>query len=555
MIDRIWANAIIKSCLNVGIDHFFVAPGSRCTPLTLAIAGQPDAKVIQHFDERGLAYAALGFGKATGRPGVFVCTSGTAVANAFPAVIESSMEKVPLLLFTADRPSELHGTGANQTIDQQKIFGNYPELALHMPVPQDQESPTDPTGQQFLSESIHQAFSASNHGPVHLNWMFREPFTISKTESNETLDSTNPPPPFPVSESNVNDSPAIQVTGNLLIALGSCRPAEAQQAVRLAKRLNSPLLSDVTSGVNAGSFELPVQFSLPRPDTILHLGGRIVSKSWLQWTDSIRDSGTKFIHVSSTGQSINPNRLEQDRYRNNFSNLDSTITGTPTTDDFRDAWQSANDARNKILDRELANSKKLNEPAIAFLVSKNCPPDNGLFVGNSMPIRDIDWFASSKHQEIRLVEANRGASGIDGLIATAVGYACGIKRPTSLVLGDLSTLHDINSLALLGKSQWPLIVIVINNQAGHIFDQLPIRDSQHFEQFFATPHTFHFEHAAKMFQVEYCCPKDCQEFADKYCEALKQNRTMIFELKTDRQYNTTVRQKIKEEVQRCSDQT
>ena len=118
MIDRQWANAAIQSCLNREIDHFFVAPGSRCTPLTLAVARHKQAKVIQHFDERGLAFAALGYAKATGKPGVFICTSGTAVANALPAVIEAAMEKVPLLLFTADRPDELHGIGANQAINQ-----------------------------------------------------------------------------------------------------------------------------------------------------------------------------------------------------------------------------------------------------------------------------------------------------------------------------------------------------------------------------------------------------------------------------------------------------
>ena len=133
MIDRQWATAAIKGCLDRDIDHFFIAPGSRCTPLTLAVASQTQANVTQHFDERGLAFAALGYGKATGKPGVFICTSGTAVANALPAVIEAAMEKVPLLLFTADRPDELHGIGANQAIAQQEIFGDYAELFLNMP--------------------------------------------------------------------------------------------------------------------------------------------------------------------------------------------------------------------------------------------------------------------------------------------------------------------------------------------------------------------------------------------------------------------------------------
>ena len=161
MIDQVWASRAIECCLRHGIDHFFLAPGSRCTPLTLAVARVADqsrANVIQHFDERGLAFAALGYGRATGKPGVFICTSGTAVANAFPAVIESAMESVPMLLFTADRPPELRDTGANQTIDQQNIFGNYPKLFLDMPAPTD-----DDLSKTFLADSLRNGISNANH--------------------------------------------------------------------------------------------------------------------------------------------------------------------------------------------------------------------------------------------------------------------------------------------------------------------------------------------------------------------------------------------------------
>ena len=184
MLDQVWSDAAIERCLQHGIDHFFLAPGSRCTPLTLAVARAENAHIIQHFDERGLAFAALGYARATGKPGVFICTSGTAVANALPAVIEAATEGIPMLLFTADRPEELRGSGANQTIDQRNLFGVYAKLFLDLPVPSDSDQLPDI---QTLVESVQKSIDAAEHGPVHLNWMFREPFSIDEPTQAKTV--------------------------------------------------------------------------------------------------------------------------------------------------------------------------------------------------------------------------------------------------------------------------------------------------------------------------------------------------------------------------------
>jgi len=554
VIDQIWANAAIESCLKQGIDHFFIAPGSRCTPLTLAVARQQQAHVIQHFDERGLAFAALGYARATGRPGVFICTSGTAVANAFPAVIEASMESVPMLLFTADRPFELHGTGANQTIDQLEIFGGYPKTFLNLPVPTGDGSTGEQQDLPFPMPVLEQAIEAAKHGPVHLNWMFREPFTI-EDQTPDQLPSVSPEVNAHETTSSFSiDSMTIEVAGNVLIALGGCRLDEAKQALELSQRLNCPVLCDVTSGLRTGSFELPSEFDLPVPDTILHLGGRIVSKTWHQWTATLAEGDVNFIHLTPTGQTVNPNGLDVTKIQMSLGNLSSKIVGSGGDDSFRQTWEDAAGARERVLHDELASVEKLSEPAIAFHVSKHWPSSNGLFIGNSMPIRDMDWFGVVQSKEPRFVAANRGASGIDGLLATATGYAAGLQRTTTVLLGDLSALHDLNSLALVAKSDWPLIVIVINNRAGHIFDQLPIQQSEHFEQFFATPHDCQFEHAAKMFGLDYQQITSMSDFTRSYDAACSMNRSMVLELLTDRDCNQQVRQQIREKIKICRDQ-
>ena len=548
MNDQVCATFAIQVCVDRGVDHFFVAPGSRCTPLTLAIARQPRAQVIQHYDERGLAFAAIGYAKATGNPGVFVCTSGTAVANAFPAVIEASTECIPFLLFTADRPDELQGTGANQTIRQKNIFGEYPKRFVDMPVPQDFAPGNEASQFKFLNEQLQQCLTSCDEGPVHLNWKFREPFTIDdQLEAPPALSSKTI-----LTQPSTETSESIKLRGNTLIALGNSSPNQANLAKNLASRFNCPMLSDITSGLRTGSFELPSEFNLPSPDTILHLGGRIVSKSWLQWTREIRSSGTNFLHVSPSGQTINPNRLAQKRFHVRFEDLDQIVGGDRTANEFFDAWQGAARSRDKTIESQLSKADELTEPGVANFIYHNRPELHGLFVGNSMPIRDMDWFATGNQYQASWVEANRGASGIDGLIATAVGFAAGLKSMTTVVVGDLSALHDLNSFALVSNSKWPIVVVIINNHGGHIFDLLPIRESNHFEQFFATPHLFEFEQAAKMFGISYQRITEMKTFKTNYRSAVSGHQSTVLEVTTNRQSNITVRQQLLKEIRKCS---
>lgn len=559
MIDKIWAEIAVDSCLKRSIDHFFVAPGSRCTPLTLAIANNESAHVTQHFDERGLAFAAVGYARATGKPGVFVCTSGTAVANALPAVVEASMDRVPMLLFTADRPDELRGIGANQTIEQRNIFGDYPELFVNLSVPKGWGSEVEKETLLLLRE-LDAAFGKSSGGPVHVNWMFHEPFTIDDAwEEGEAAEQEKSRVPvgdlFQGHEATqaARETP-IEIQGNTVIALGNCRPLEALEAQRLAKRLNCPLLSDVTSGLSACGFELPTEFALPKPESVLHLGDRITSKSWIAWSKDAASSGTKFVHITSTGQVVNPAGIELSRHRFPFTELASKMEPAATSDAFTSKWQEANEKRKAAIESVLATSESLSEPAVAYFLSEHCPASEGLFIGNSMPIRDMDRYGVVGTAEVRNVAANRGASGIDGLLATATGYALGLKSRTTVLLGDLSALHDLNSLALTASSPWPMIVLVVNNQSGHIFDMLPISQSKHFEQFFATPHSYRFGGAAETFGIAYQRVTDMRGLKESYGAAIKGRQSVLLELVTDRQHNLQIRQEIGKAIQKCCDQ-
>ena len=544
MLDQLWCNLAVSQCIEQGIDHFFLAPGSRCTPLTIAVANHGNAVITQHFDERGLAFAALGYARATRKPGVFICTSGTAVANALPAVVEAAMDSVPMLLFTSDRPPELRGTGANQTIDQQHIFGKHAKWFFDMPCA------TNEIGLSFVQSQVRRAITESAGGPVHVNWMFREPFGVNAPDNaiavarqayqsvGESVDSKK--------------ASLIPVTsiGDTLVICGGSSSEDASVAKRLADELNAPMLTDITAGTRELAPDNVTNHKLPRPQTIIHVGGRVVSKAWLNYTKMLEHEA-RFLHLSSQDVTINPNHLRQERIVAPLAQTDFQVTPHErTTDSFRAAWEHSDASRRNAIAKMMDSAEdRLSEPRIAYTLGQQIQDGDGLFIGNSTPIRDMDWFSFWEQNKNVTVSANRGASGIDGLIASAVGFATGLKHSTTLLLGDLSALHDLNSLAMIAKSSVPLTVLIVNNGGGGIFDMLPIStQTDHFEKFFATPHDIGFEQAAKMFRLEYCSLDSTQEFRRQYTEARDSGRSSVIELKTDREYNKQIRKRIQAEI-------
>lgn len=559
-INLIWASLIIDECIRNGSDTFFLAPGSRCTPLTLAVARHPEAKAVRHFDERGLAFAALGFARATGRAGVVICTSGTAVSNLTPAVVEAAMDAQPMLLLTGDRPFELRDCGANQAIPQTQALSPYVKSMTDLACPDINIPP------EAVLTTVDQAFSFLRKGPVHLNCPFREPLAAlpDRSDAEAYLISLHQwsrgRHPYTSVFHPVAQPDEISLYGLkemlgdnsrvLIVAGGGISEAEALAIEQLGEMQGWPIISDVCSGLHFGPRRHEVvrhvdalvgRDGFPpelRPDHVLQFGCRFLSKP-LQMALETQSPKT-WIQVSGREGRFDPLHRVSHRF---VSEIDRFCLFwhqerlAPTEASWKRGWVSADAEVEKIYHAQLDDAHTLSEPGVARAVTRLLPKLHGLVLGASMPIRDVNQFAAPNRHQVH-VACNRGASGIDGTLATAVGYARGLSQCVTVLLGDLAALHDLNSLALVSDSKVPVIVIVINNRGGGIFHFLPVNDaSAEFETFFGTPHAWDFEHAAGQFDLPYARIKDPDEFVQAYEEALSTRKNCLIEVETDRNQN------------------
>lgn len=563
-LNQTWASLLIEECIRNGLDTFFLAPGSRCTPLTVAVARQPDAHVVQHFDERGLAFAALGYARATGRPGVVITTSGSAVSNLHPAVVEAAQDQVPMLLLTGDRPPELRDSGANQSIDQIHHFGSALESFTDLCCPDEAVSPT------YVLTTLDQAIYKTRKGPVHVNCMFREPLAPSEDpgfdaefwlkpvqgwRGNRSPYSAWQAPVSEVSELAEADVGEWLRDGDrvLLIAGGGLTEAESQAVAQLAATRHWPLVADLCSnllfGKGGSTVIRHIDALLPdgrftpetSPTVVIQFGVRFLSKPLLQALE--HGPQRHWIHVSSRQQRLDPvhrvsHRIvaEADSYCMILEHHAMNPEHVPG-DRWLRPWLEADAQAEQVLHTHLDGSHTLTEPGVARTLTRLLPNLHGLIAGSSMPVRDLTRFAA-RNKHIVHVASNRGASGIDGTIATAVGFARGLQLPVTAMLGDLTALHDLNSLAMIQQSQQPVILVVINNQGGGIFHFLPVADQEEiFEPYFGTPHPYDFSSAARMFQIAYHRPTTLDEFVEAYRMSIEQKRAALIEVRSDRRTN------------------
>jgi len=573
-LNSLWSRLLVAELVRCGCSYFCISPGSRSTPLTLAAAEHPGAQTAICLDERGSAYHALGYARATGRPATLICTSGTAVANFLPAVVEAAQDGVPMLLLTADRPPELRHTGANQTIDQVKIYGDFVRWQVDLPCPDRAIAP------QFVLTTVDQAVyraKASPAGPVHLNCMFREPLApvgetsrfddylqpIQRWLRGKTPYTHYPPrrmlPGTPALDRVVHK---INRARRGVLVLGMLASEEDRlAAAALAKVLRWPVFADVTSGLRLG--ESPAEH-IPyfdqilcseaftrshRPKMILHLGGRFVSKRLLQWLEAMPPA--EYVMVERHPFRFDAahrvsQRLEADIAVFCHAML-AEISGK-SNPAWRQAWHAASERAGAAIGRALAAQEAASEPGVAQAISETILPGHGLFLANSMPVRDMDMFATAGAAAVR-VAANRGASGIDGNIATAVGFAAGLGQPVTAVLGDLAFLHDLNALLQVKNSLVPLILVLINNDGGGIFSFLPVAEMREpFETFFGTPHGLTFAAAAELFGLDYHRPASMADFRRVYAAALQQPRSTVIEIRTERRENHRLHQELRAAV-------
>ncbi|MBT3294255.1 MAG: 2-succinyl-5-enolpyruvyl-6-hydroxy-3-cyclohexene-1-carboxylic-acid synthase [Verrucomicrobia bacterium] len=552
-----WSDTVIDTLIRQGVSYFIISPGSRSTPLTLAAARHPDATTVIAYDERGAAYHAVGYARATARPAVLICTSGTAAANYLPAVTEASNDALPLIALTADRPPEQHNVGANQTMDQQNLYGGFVRTFINLP-PQDPSRP-DSTPRDAVLTALDSSLGPVP-GPVHINCMFREPFELTAPDASDNAQhpTANAQHPTGKQECPLPDLAAVasaiaQAERGMIVAGALATPAEQDAVAVLAEALGWPLWADIRSGLhNRAPFTAqtaalrdlllsPGPDAVRGPDCILHVGGNVVSKPLLDYFTTTY-SGS-YLKLPGTTQPVDPTGRCSLVVAGDVPTLCSelmapaaSLTPSALVGDGTHALQALQARLEVVAQPDAA----LSEPAIGYWLAQHLSDAVGLVLGNSMPVRFVDRFAVHQQLPARVV-ANRGVSGIDGTIATAVGYAAGLGRPVVCLLGDLTLMHDMSSLTQLSDAPHPIIFIVVNNRGGGIFHHLPVAEATDvFEPFFTTPHAYTFEALARQFALAYRIVETNGAFVEALQAAIAGGEHALLELSVDQAANMAV---------------
>ena len=531
-----WANQAIEQLVQAGVTNFVICPGSRSAPLVLAAARNEGVNTIIHYDERGACFLALGISKANNRPSAIITTSGTAVANLLPAVVEAHISKVPLILLTADRPVELYNTNANQTIDQNHIFYNFTVYEFNFDAPGPLVNL--PNMRSTISYAVAQGIA--KRGPVHLNCSFREPL-IDHDFSNENYSAQT-------KYFFSRGIPSFDTLGKIqdlledsYLILGEMTTEQIEQLRPLIENTECVVFPDVLSGFRLHSSKNIIAHhelifkrtqNLTLSKTILHIGGRFLSKSLQTYLE--KHFSGDYIHIHSSIDRYDPGSL---------------VTHRVQCDDFSALKEFLLKSKNKDL-IDINQNIKANADAILQhldLALMQTVAEQGLttFLGNSSTIRFFhDYVTASLDKE--KIFGNRGASGIDGSIATSVGLGYALRSPIIAILGDLSFYHDMNSLLLAKRLEVNILIVILNNFGGKIFEHLPIaEEADVFEQYFYAPHEMQFEKAASQFDLDYHKATSTSEIKKHLSFWKNQARPMVLEVIIDKDKEPSLGQTIK----------
>ncbi|MCF7797068.1 MAG: 2-succinyl-5-enolpyruvyl-6-hydroxy-3-cyclohexene-1-carboxylic-acid synthase [Lentisphaeria bacterium] len=578
--NSLWSSIMIEALVRHGITQFVISPGSRSTPLTLAAAEHPQTRTTIHIDERGAAWFAIGYARATGKPAALICTSGTAAANYLSAIVEASQDNLPLLALTADRPPYLWNTGANQTILQSGIYSHYTRFERTLPIP----SRMIPL--QYLIDTLEEAagklFSSTTCGPVHLNCPFEKPLESTPSDTDFTawlapigswLDSA--PKTFAKAEGTESVTTdalnhivgkVIHATHGLLVLGRENDRAETDVYLKLGELLQWPVYVDIQSPVrgllDAGKlcritddiFTHPEILQRWQPNVVLHLGGTLTSPTAL---DAIQTSQPRdYIHIHPWSRSLDPTGAVTQHIqavpRHFAQALIQRLSGRELTPSyFENKWC---ETTTRVVEAQFNQvvSSDIFEAAAAYHLSQWLPAGALVFVGNSMPIRDFDrygYFGKGVQ-----VFGNRGASGIDGNIATLAGLAAGSRQSVIGVIGDLAALHDLNSLHLMARCEFPVRLVIINNHGGGIFSHLPIAQHENvFEPYFGTPHRYDFQLPARQYGLDYHLIRDPGEL-NHLADLIKLNHSAIIEIQTKRELQVGFRHQLSRQIREALDE-
>jgi 2-succinyl-5-enolpyruvyl-6-hydroxy-3-cyclohexene-1-carboxylate synthase len=489
--------ALVDGLVAGGVRHACVSPGSRSTSLTLALARHPAVTLNMHLDERSSGFFAVGLARASGAPVVVACTSGTAAAELLPAVVEASQSRLPLLLLTADRPPRLRGTGANQTIDQVGLYSVNVRESLDLPVPE--AAGQEAWWRQASREALEAAYG-DPVGPVHVNCPFEEPLTpavdVSLPDpSGEMLE----PPSRPAADLTIEEADRLTelVTGARGALVIGAWPGDMSTDARFwHEALGWPVLAEPISGTRLPELALTAGQSLiadegwardHRPDVVIQLGAAPTTRA----TQAFVASAARAVVADRWHLDADPERVAAWRIAVDPEALTVALHERPVRvqaapADWTEAWSERDRRAREAVDGYLDRLDEPFEPRIARDVATWVPDGGTLFVGNSTPIRDLD-LAMASRTGLRVL-ANRGASGIDGLVSTALGVAVAGDAPVVALLGDLSYLYDLGAVAWNARRGLSAIVVVVRNGGGEIFSLLPQHGLPEHRDLFVTPH-------------------------------------------------------------------
>ncbi len=545
--------------------HVVISSGSRCAPLVLAAGHHRGLRKWTNPDERSAAFTALGIGKESRRPAALICTSGTAAANYLPAVIEAQMSTTPLLVVTADRPPHLRNTGASQTIQQINLYGDYAGASIDLPAPKDR------TSSDLWYWRAHNAVSeaTNNRSPIHLNAPFDEPLFPTSEESKSILEhcttfipeSDHIRPLTSASEVPVAEVESlVELIGRAKRPLFICGPLNESEDVAgyicaVARQFNAPILADAASQLRSQTDVIshhdlivrdPDICRLLEPDVIVRIGGLPTSKVANQWFASV-DAVAK-IGISS-GPVSDPDRCLTHALRGAIDGIFSGILrmctdGTHRDESYYRAWMLADRLAAEVIESELARTETLLESTVVRDACSSLSADMVLLLSNSMAIRWAEIYGGARAGFPRVI-VNRGANGIDGIVATASGIARSSGRRTVCILGDLTFLHDTNGLWRLTEENIPLTMILLNNSGGGVFHFLPIVEhTEVFEPLVAMPHRVNLAGIATAHAVTHRMVNTRGELVSAIRDANQQNGPMVVEIQTDRARNHDLHQKV-----------
>jgi 2-succinyl-5-enolpyruvyl-6-hydroxy-3-cyclohexene-1-carboxylate synthase len=572
--NTLWAETFVDELAAGGVDAVCLAPGSRSTPLMVAFATHDDIEVFSHLDERSAAFFALGRAKRTGTPTPVVCTSGTAAANFHPAVIEADRARVPMLVLTADRPPELRDSGANQTVDQEKLFSDavrwYADLA---------EPEAEARKLRSLRTAAARAVGSATGappGPVHLNFPFRKPLEPTEVPGDVPEEFAEHHPlagegrdnSFVRVSQGVPELDASSLGGiadrvadaecGLLVVGPADAPTPARDALAaLADATGFPILADPLSGHRFGhdrpvgggydSYLVPdVTDDWPDPEVVLRFGASPTSKvlrRYLERTDArqyLVDSAGGWREASFTATDLvvaDPTRFAEQ--------LADTVDATDGEE-----WRKRFDLAETRHWSAVAETDEHFEGGVLASVAELVPDPTTLFVSNSMPVRDVDRFGQPRPADVTVL-GNRGASGIDGIVSTALGAGSATDDSLVLVTGDIAYYHDMNGLLALGRCGVDATIVEINNDGGGIFHMLPIESfDPPFTGQFRTPHGLDFEPTGDLYGFDFERVDTLPAFRERFRTSLDAPGTQVVEVITDAEASHRIRESLQERVVR-----